>query len=339
MMLLTLLLQSAVVFSASAGTVTQSGLYTAPGRGAGPVRVVARLDSLADTVDVRVASASVASVDGATAMGGTSVRGAPGVLVGAWHVPPESLGRAGFPYSGGTINADARLLSGLQAIRRGGGRAAVSILRRKLLDPVTGQLTVAAATADVNSWPDIGSFIEDGTVQCVIVGDDIAWGESYGGEVPPLARWDSIARVVRVRWPEAHTCIRATPSQLADRRPWNWLTHYWAQFHARHDDILAWRDENLRIGKELGLCPVFGLNVLSGGNGESGLRSARSRSRQWQMSGGEIERYGRALLPYTPFLYGWRWEAEYDGRADIRGAWQAIRAIADTTRAAECRPQ
>lgn len=308
-----------IVWWASAGRIGREGKFTAPDSGT-RATIVARgfRSGLADTVVVSIAA------DGTRAAG---------VGVGAWHVPPDSVGHAGFPYTGGTVNADSRLAAQLPKFRAAGSRVAVSILRKKLLDG-SGRLSVAAAQADVATWPDLGPYVGDGTVYCVLVGDDIGWAGSYGGEVPPLVRWDSVARVIRVRWPEARTCIRATAVQLAGRRSWLWLTHYWAQFHARHDDILSWRDENLRVGREIGLCPVFGLNSLSGGTGESGVPGERSGT--WQMGGAEVERYARAILPHTPFLYAWRWDPDFDTRAEIRSAMWRVRAVADSIAAVRC---
>lgn len=336
------------VFSATGGTVTAGGLFTA-GSSAGSFRVIASVGGLADTSTVTVTQP----------LGSGS--GFSGIAFGPYHVPLDSLGRPNFYYSGGTRNGvPATLLSDLSKVRAARSRVAISLLRLKTQD-ATGKLSVATTQAYIATWPDISSYLADGTVVGVIVADDITWPDAWGGERPPLARVDSIALLVKNRWPNAVTMVRATPTQLVGRT-WRWLETGWAQYDGpyRSGPPATYRANQTASAKALRLGLVLSLNVLNGGCGPVELGACMPEApgtsilgtfadagsvRRYQMSAAEVLHYGRIFLaePYNCAFIQWQWSPiwtaarpleqllgvqAFDTRSDVRAAMTELSSIA-----------
>jgi hypothetical protein len=337
-----------VVFSATGGTVTPGGLFTAASS-AGSFRVIASVNGLADTSTVTVTQP----------LGSGS--GFSGIAFGPYHVPLDSLGRPGFYYSGGTRNGiPASLLADLSKVRAARGRVAISLLRLKTQD-ATGKLSVATTQAYIATWPDISSYIADGTVVGVVVADDITWPTAWGGESPPLARIDSIALLVKNRWPNAVTMVRATPTQLVGRT-WRWLETGWAQYDGpyRSGPPTTYRANQVASAKAQHLGLVLSLNVLNGGCGPVALGACMPEApgtdilgtfadaatvRRYQMSAAEILYYGQTFLaePYNCAFIHWQWSPiwtasrplaqvqgvqAFDTRPDVQAAMASLSTIA-----------
>jgi hypothetical protein len=329
----------AVAFSATGGTVTSSGLFTA-GSKAGTFKVIARdtATSLADTAQLTVTAPSITEPSGDVTTNG--------LTVGSWLYPVDSLGKQ---YTASVINAyGPTLISQLSVARQKGGMVALYLSRAR--SRVNGTLSVSTATAEIQSWPDISPYLS--TIVCVMVGDDIASSVIWGPGAPYLAQWDSIARVVRVRWPTARPCLRALPTQMKGRA-WQWMTHAWPQYHAKkHGPVATWRDSQRSTASSLGLGVIFGLNVLSGGDGSSGIHGTAIDGSDWQMTGTEVAKYGTALLPYTCGLLNWQYGPSwnysgrtaaqttgiqsFDSRSDVKAAIDSLKRYAAHLPARAC---
>jgi hypothetical protein len=337
-----------VVFSATGGTVTAAGLYTA-GLSAGAFRVIASAEGLADTSTVTITQP----------LGSGS--GFSGIAFGPYHVPLDSLGKPGFYYSGGTRNGvPLTLLSDLSKVRAVKSRVAISLLRAKTQD-ATGKLSVATTRAYIATWPDISSYVADGTVVGIIVSDDITWPDAWGGERPPLARVDSIALLVKNRWPNAVTMVRAAPTHLVGRT-WRWLETGWAQYDGpyRSGPPATYRANQVASAKALRLGLVLSLNVLNGGCGPVELGACMPEApgtsilgtfadagsvRRYQMSAAEVLHYGKTFLAesYNCSFIHWQWSPiwtadrppeqlagvkAFDTRPDVRAAMTELSSIA-----------
>ena len=345
-----------VVFSATGGTVTAGGLFTA-GSLAGSFRVIASVGGLADTSTVTVTQP----------LGSGS--GFSGITFGPYHVPPDSLGRPGFYYSGGTRNGyPGTLLSELSKARAAKGRVAISLLRAKTQD-ATGKLSVATTKSYIATWPDISSYVADGTVVGIIVSDDITWPDAWGGERPPLARVDSIALLVKNRWPNAVTMVRAAPTHLVGRT-WRWLETGWAQYDGpyRSGPPATYRANQVASAKALRLGLVLSLNVLNGGCGPVELGACMPEApgtsilgtfadaesvRRYQMSAAEVLHYGRTFLAesYNCAFIHWQWSPiwtadrplsqlegvkAFDTRPDVQAAMTELSSIARQRQSTSC---
>lgn len=257
-----------------------------------------------------------------------------GVLLGAMTGPPEGLG-------GGIYNAvllsGPKAYAGLPEVRARGGKAVLYLARNpsRAWDPALRDsvLSVEAVKKFLDGWPDISSYVADGTIWGIMVADDITGKDIWGPGAPYLPEIDSLGLLVTQKWPGIRPIVRSPPTVLAKYRyQWRWVRWAWAQYAYRMGPVATYRDQNLAQAKALGLCLAFGLNTVNGGDGSSGIGTP-PRSR---MSAAEIVKYYSVFLPHTPIALHWEYRDEIDNAPDIKAAMRTVRAIADTTPAPSC---
>jgi hypothetical protein len=304
-----------VVFTATGGTVTSSGLFTA-GTNPGNFRVIATSGALADTSAVTV-----------TVPLGSGTRS--GIPFGSSHTPPDSLNRLSLGYTGAIINGvPSSIKADLDKVRARNARVVLAILRSRTKD--ANGLSVAATDAELGRWQaavDLNPYLADGTVVAIYVSDDITSTE-WGPNAPYLARIDSLAGAVKARWPTATTVVRAKPTELT-RHAWRWLDAGWAQYRGPYRDgtPTQFRDIQVASAKAQKLGLIMGLNLLDGGCGPTsacmpgvpgtsilGTYANAASVRRYQMSAAEVLAYGKVLLaePYSCAAISWRWSPEYN---------------------------
>ena len=345
-----------VVFTATGGTVTSNGLFTA-GTNAGSFRVIATSGTLADTSTVTV----TAPLGGGTASG---------LVFGAFHVPPDSLNRLSLGYNGAVLIANASSLKAdLDLVRARGGRIVLGISRSRTKD--ANGLSVAATDAELGRWQaaaDLNPYLADGTIVAIYVSDDITSTE-WGPAPPYLARIDSLAGAVKARWPSAPTIVRAKPTELSGHS-WRWLDAGWAQYRGPYRDGTPqqFRDIQVASAKAQKLGLVIALNVLDGGCGLTpaclpgvggtgilGTFIDAASVRRFQMSAAEVLAYGKVFVaePYNCAFIGWRWSPSYsssslpadqlagirgfDTRADVRAAMGDLSILAGQRPSTSCK--
>src|SRR4051794_37837299 len=86
-----------------------------------------------------------------------------GIPVGPWTVPPDLLGPV---YNGGVLTGKAPYRD-LEQVRSHKGQVVLYLARKKSQDQF-GTLSVEAVRRFVSTWPDISSYIRDGTVWGII---------------------------------------------------------------------------------------------------------------------------------------------------------------------------
>lgn len=255
------------------------------------------------------------------------------VPFGPYHFPIADFGKPGVVFNATslTVSEPAKLLTYLN-VARGKGSVLLLIPRSALKD-TAGVLSVAAATAHLATWPDIGPYLADGTALGVQLGDDITAAEY--GPVPMLdqpaadgkpavmgrlSRWDAIGGAVRKRWPNATLTVRAKPDEIDDHA-WVNLPVAWAVYRGPQRDGTpeAFRDVQVAAAKRMGAELVLWFNTLDGGDGSSGILGTypdAAKFKRFQMSAAEVLRYGRVFLPHTKFALHWQWSPVYK-RGDI----------------------
>ncbi|HEU4682827.1 MAG TPA: hypothetical protein VFS51_13910, partial [Gemmatimonadales bacterium] len=335
----------AVEFAATGGTVTPGGLYTA-GATAGTYSVIATSAGLADTSTITVT----------TPLGSGPPVGLP---FGAFHVPINDLNNPELSYNTAAMVAYApRLIADLEKVRARNARVVLNIRRSKTKD--ANGLSVAATRAELATWPDISSYLADGTVIGVYVSDDILSTE-WGPNPPYLSRIDSLAREVKLRWPNAVTIVRAKPTELAGRSKWIWLETAWAQYRGPYRDPppKQFAEREATSGRAQGLGVVIWFNTLNGGCGPTsaclpgvpgthlmGTYNNAVEIRRYQMSAAEVLNYGTAFLaePYNCAAIAWQYSPVYqkaslspehlalvqafDTRPDVRAAMAELGELA-----------
>jgi hypothetical protein len=278
-----------------------------------------------------------------------------GIPSGPFHLPIDSLCRQQtLGYNGAYVNANAATLQrDLARVKACKGRVIIGMMRTRLKPAgVDTGLSVARAKAEIDSWPDIGSYIRDSTVIAIYMGDDILSNE--WGTAPfsvKLAQWDSIYGLVHAphRWPGAATVIRAKPTEL---KKWGWkgrhLTTAWAQYRGPHRDKHPrdWMREEVASARQQQLGLVIGVNLLDGGCGPPVLESGEANTsclpnvpgtgilgtysnsataRRFQVSPAEYLFYKTIFLaePYNCASIDWQWSTIWGAgrpQAQLEGA-------------------
>lgn len=250
-----------------------------------------------------------------------------GVPFGPWTVPPHLIGPL---YNGGVLTGPAPYRA-LDEVRARKGRVVLYLARKKSQDG-NGTISVSAVQRFLETWPDLSSYIRDGTVWGFMISDDITGKQIWGPDAPYYPQIDSIAKLVKDRWPAARTIVRAPATQM--EYPWKWVGWAWAQYSNRNGEVTEYRDRQIAKADSLHLCLVFGLNVVNGGDGSSGVRS---RKRRAQMTGSEILKYYSAILPYTPVAFHWEYRPEMEADPEYHAAMEKVRSWADTIHPPSCR--
>lgn len=202
---------------------------------------------------------------------------------------------------------------------------------------------------------DFRKFIKDGTIIAHQLLSESKARDQWGGTVIPNHVLDEMARYSKAIWPTMTTVLRTDPSDLEAHAAgyvsawpdwkWRYLDAASARYLVRKGDVerFAANQQASADRQRLGL--VVGLNVLSGGDGSSGIRGWAAG--RWAMSPDELLSYGFELLRGTePCAFElWRYETpgsefqdfEYFRRADIVAAMVELAALAAQRPARSCR--
>jgi hypothetical protein len=298
-----------------------------------------------------------------------------GIPFGASRLPPDSLCSAVLGYTATTLVGKAsRLARDLDKVRDCKGRVVLQLARNKMRG-LDGDLSVQASTEELESWrdaADLGSYLRDTTIFAIYVGDDIKSKE--WGDAPMdvrLARFDSIAGVVKRFWGDsATTIIRAAPTDMAGR-VWRWMDAGWAQYDGPYRDgpPEKYRDTEVASAKAQKLGVVLWFNALDGGCGPpskgaclpkvpgTGIYGTYSDTtvRRYQVSAAEAGYYGAMFLaePYNCAAIQWQWSPVWNGsgrspeqvagiqgfdlRPDVRAQMRALSVMAKSRPYAPCR--
>ena len=227
-----------------------------------------------------------------------------------------------------------------------------------------GHYKSSDGTFDIDRWKsvvdefrdvDFTEFVTDGTVVGHQLVSEAKAQAQWGGSVISNNVLDEMARYSKEIWPTMPTVIRTDPSDLEEHAaafgtPWpGWKWRYLDAASARYlvrkgrvEDFAATEQASARRQR---LALVVGLNVLSGGDGSSGIQSPRPG--RWAMSPAELWQYGSTmLLETTPCAFEmWRYETSgsafedvvYFRRPEINEAVLELAAMASRRPARLCR--
>jgi hypothetical protein len=291
----------------------------------------------------------------------TSPRGRARTLpFGVWGNYPQAWGGT---FSGGEVNVTPANMRGrLKKLRAAGMRVIVSMAAGSKSDyqnsDETFSMAMWKARLDAFRRVDFREFLRDGTIVAQMLIDDLDKSH-WGGKPISNDELDELARYSKQFWPSLRTAVRARPTSLPTApygglgtpHRWRFLDAAWDQYSAKFGDVAKQIAAEVASAKRQRLGLVVGLNVLTGGDGSSGLPGPDKYSTQWAMSPAELVRYGRPLIknPYAcAFLM---WSAKYDyssswaslhytyfKRREVQQAMRTLRALADSRPAAPCSP-
>jgi hypothetical protein len=299
-----------VLFTATGGTVTSGGLFTA-GPTAGTYRVTVKYRSLSDTSNVSIAD---------PARGHTV-----GLPFGAFDMQPELLAP---PYSSAVLSGSPdHILQQLARARGNGARLIISFAggRFKHVQNVDGTFSYDLWKARVDRFlplkDQIGEYVRDGTLLAFMLMDEPHIASSWGGQQVSYALIDLMGKYSKSIWPGLATMVRSDATWLA-RAPFRWtdLDAAWSQYSARRGEVAAYLAANVMAARQAGLGLVTGLNVLDGGDGSS--RAKGTYAGAFNMTSTEIRTYGKVLAadPYVCSFQFWKHDPEYLGQRDIADA-------------------
>lgn len=186
-----------VIFTATGGTVTSGGLFTA-GPTPGTYRVTANHQSLADTSNVSIAGPG---------RGHTT-----GLPFGAFDLQPELLGP---PYSSLVLSGSPdHLLRHLARTRAAGARLIVNFAGGsfKNVQNVDGTFSYDLWKARVDRFlplkDQIDEYVRDGTLLAFMMIDEPHSAPSWGGRELPYALIDQMGKYSKSIWPGLATTDR-----------------------------------------------------------------------------------------------------------------------------------
>ena len=203
---------------------------------------------------------------------------------------------------------------------------------------------------------DLEDFVQDGTIVAHQLVSEAKARSQWNGTVISNNVLDEMARYSKEIWPTMPTVLRTDPSDLEEHAAaygtpwpgWKWshLDAASARYLTRKGRVEDFAANEQVSARRQDLALVVGLNVLSGGDGSSGISSPRSG--RWAMSADELRRYGSTLLLETTAcaFEMWRYETpgsafedfEYFRRPEINAAVVELAAIASRRPSLPCRP-
>jgi hypothetical protein len=309
-----------VLFTATGGTVTTGGLFTA-GPTPGSYRVTAKYRSLSDTSNVSVAALTLAHNVG--------------LPFGAFDMQPELLTP---PYSSSVLSGSPdHILQQLARARSAGARLIVNFAggRFQNVQNVDGTFSYDLWKARLDRFlplkDQIDGYVRDGTLLAFMMLDEPHAASSWGGQDVSYALIDLMGKYSKSIWPGLTTIVRSDATWLA-KAPFRWtsLDAAWAQYSARKAEVTVYLAANVTAARQAKLGLITGLNVLDGGDGSS--RAPGTYTGVFNMSSTEIRTYGKVLAadPYVCSFQIWKYDPGYLGQRDIADALLEVAQVGNS---------
>jgi hypothetical protein len=250
----------------------------------------------------------------------------PGVVFLSFDLDNALLGSV---HTGTTRSpSPSNILSQLSQAKTKGARAIVRLSGSK------SGFTNADATLNVTKWKsmiarfktvNLAPYIQDGTLMGHYLIDEPDLPSQWGGAPVSQATVESLAKYSKSIWPALPTLVMARARWLASSSiTYTYLDAAWGQYSAQKGSLSTYISREVSSAKTKHLGLMFGLNILDGGDGSSGI--AGYRSGHWAMSANELKTYGGALLGST-YACGfgmWKYSSSYYARADIKSAMSSL---------------
>jgi hypothetical protein len=341
-----------VTFTATGGTITSGGLYTA-GNTAGTFRVVAKTGSLADTSSVTITPP----------LGSGSPTGLP-------FGPSQQLARTGGIQTPFNMTSDGgytpdNMVSRINAARQGGYKLLLAIPSGSHRDATSPLLSVINGVLqfDESKWraqvdrfntPTIKQAIADAVRDGIIIGDVImdepqvtgsgdgnTWGPA--GTMTKL-RLDGMCTYVKNIFPTLPIGVFHQHNTFEPDKSYKVCDFIVDQYNHRRGDIYTFRDDGLALAKRDGHAIMFSLNILNGGvqdkdgvwdcSGTGGLGTYAPNCR---MTADQVREWGKILGPVGCGLYLWRYDDTFVKDPANQQAFKDLAAVMGSAAARSCR--
>lgn len=233
-----------------------------------------------------------------------------GVPWGPNDIAPELYGQ---PYTGSKVYfAPARAVEKLEEVRVAEMHVIVKLAgKQEHYQNPDGTFNLELWKAQVDRYRDVpfDGFVADGTIVAHQIVSEAKAPDQFGGTVIPNDVLDEMAAYSLSIWPAMATLVREDAVDLEEEaagpdEPWpgGWT---WKHLDAASSRYSARKGQPARYARteqasadrqELAL--AMGLNVLSGGDGSSGIRSPE-KDDAWAMSPRELRTYTKELLEHS----------------------------------------
>jgi hypothetical protein len=363
-----------VTLTATGGTITSSGLYTA-GKSPGTYHVIAKSGVYADTSIVVLTGTSTSETSQTpTPVSEPALTPPPtpvgaGVPLGPFHLPNDQFG-VRYWYNGAL-----RALTPWSAERDLSYAKSKGIRMVVSLAGSRGTYTNSDQTFNLSMWKQrmdvwrpqaalLQTYRSNGTIIANYLVDEPNCSGCWGGKPITGAEIAEMGRYAKSILPGIPTVVRAVPAWLRNAGlDGSKIDVAWAQYSGPlHTPSLRmtpqeFRDKNVADAKSMGVGLILGMNTLDGGDGSSGIAGTydlRTVSNRWQMSAKEVEQAGSvfAAEPYVCAVLDWRYSPTitssgytaaqaagiraFDDRSDVKAALARVLQVAKARTATSC---
>lgn len=229
-------------------------------------------------------------------------------------------------------------MTDLEAARRSNTRVVLNMTGNEqwLRDGNGFSLTKWKQRVDRFRGMNFTSYIADGTIVGHFILDEPSDKHNWNGKQVSLSDVDEMAKYSKELWPSMATIIRAWPAYLQGYQ-YKYLDAVWVHYVSRLGPLDEFIDKNTREAQAAGLAFITGLNVLNGGNDESGIPGRHAG--KFAMSASQIRAWGGALLsqPSVCAFFMWKYDERYFSRPDIIAALSDLNDDARKHPRRECR--
>ena len=338
-----------VVFTATGGTVTSGGLFTA-GSSAGSFRVIASIDGLADTSSVTIT----------VPLGTTTPTGIPFGAFNAWDVTTLKPYNDVFTATVGPVNATIILdliaaartkhIKLILAMTGGSHDNYMSTIngvyqfdmakwkaRMQTYNTSAIKTAVASAVADGTI---IGNFVMD-EPNVTGAGDGNTWGPA--GTMTKI-RVDSLCGYVKGLFPALPVGVAHGHDTFEPANSYLVCEFLLDQYAWRKGDVTTFRDNGLALARRDGMSILFSVNLLNGGvtdrdgiwdcTGTGGMGTYAPNCR---MTAQQVRDWGILLGSAGCALSMWRYDDAFVLNADNQQAFNDVRSRLATLPGKSCR--
>jgi hypothetical protein len=265
---------------------------------------------------------------------------AAGILFGAFGVTNPVLGA---PYQGAVRQpGPTDILPLLTDARAKGGRLFLQLTSDKSVLNADRSFSFEKWKAQVDRFKqvDLQPFISSGTLVGHYLITEPEDAGNWGGRKIPPATVEAMAKYSKQLWPTLTTFAHSRPTYLVGSgTKFQYLDAGWAMYHSWNGDISGWLKSEVAAAKKAGIGLVVGLNVLDGGSRGSGIPGYSKGADRYGMNASQLKSWGSTLLAesYVCGFINWKYDAGYNGRADIRSAMASLSQGAQAHARTSCR--
>jgi hypothetical protein len=315
-----------VTFSATGGTVTPTGLYTAGGTPGG-FRVIATAEGLADTSGVTV-----------TVPLGSATVGIPFGSFATWVGSSVKPNASAFNLSVDATNAD-HIISRISAARTQGVRLILAMTGGAHDNYLTNGVfdkTKWLAKMKTFDTPAIKAAVAAGVADGTILGNSVmdepnhyTWGPTG---TMTKAEVDEMAAYVKAMFPTLAQGVSQKHNSFEPTKSYQVIDFINDQYELRQGDVVAFRDAGLALARRDGHAVIFSINLLDGGTivpgcpvpetGGTGTFSNRCR-----VTPAQLEAWATILGPAGCAMTMWRYDDAFMSVADNQRAFRNIAAL------------